>query len=112
MVKYSSKAIFISSSAVDRFLRPVDQDQDVAETGGLSQALEVAVEGDDGRAQGAIGLADSGRRRLEPRRAAVTSAATLSWALKSSMMARDSSPRCSLIRARLPIPKASNCHMS
>ena len=31
------------------------------------QALEVAVEGDDGRAQGAIGLADPGRRRLETR---------------------------------------------
>ena len=27
-------------------------------------------------------------------------------------MARDCSPRCSLIRARFPIPKASSCQMS
>ena len=51
----------------DRFLRPVDQHQDVAQSGGLPQALEVPVEGDDARAQGAIGLDDAGRRRLDPR---------------------------------------------
>ena len=92
---------------VDRFLRPVDQDQDVAEAGGLLEALVVAVEGDDAGAQGAIGLDDP---RPPPTGgcawASVTSAATRSWVRKSSTMACDSSPRCSLIRARLPIPKS------
>src|SRR5208282_4309420 len=52
---------------VDHFLRPEDLDQDVAKTGSLLQALVVPAEGDEGRAQGAIGLRHPGRRRLESR---------------------------------------------
>ena len=52
---------------VDRLLRPADQDQDVAEPAGLLQALEGPVEGDDAGAEGAIGLDDPGRRRLDAR---------------------------------------------
>ena len=36
---------------VHRFLRTVDEDQEVSRTDGLPQALEGAVEGDDGGAQ-------------------------------------------------------------
>ena len=52
---------------VDRFLRPVDQDQDIAESADLREALEVPVDGDDARAEGAIGEEDPGGRRLHPR---------------------------------------------
>ena len=45
-------------------------------------------------------------------RARVTSAATMSWVRKRSTVACDCSPRCLLIRARLPNPKFSSCHMS
>ena len=66
---------------VDRLLRPVDQDQDVAEAGGLPQALVVAVEGDDAvrRARSAWPT----RAAADWRRAWawVTSAATMSWVL-------------------------------
>ena len=70
------------------------------------------VEGDDARAQGAIGLDDPGRRRLHARMGPVTSAATMSWAWRSSMMARDSLPALPLDPREVPDPEASSCHMS
>ena len=50
---------------VDSFLRPVDENQDVAEASRLAQALVVAIEGDDAGAECAMGLADACRGGLE-----------------------------------------------
>jgi hypothetical protein len=49
------------------FLRPVDQDQDIAKPCGMLEALEASVEGGYARPQGAIGLFDPDRRLLEVR---------------------------------------------
>ena len=97
---------------IDCFLGTGDQDQLVAKAAGMLQAFDGSVKGDDAGSQGAIGLSDPGRRRLEPCLGLVHLFGHLVLGVAKVDDRPRLSPRWALIRARLPMPKFSTCQTS